>query len=853
MVLGLLAIGGAFVYSYQQAKKAKKAAKKLKDENSGVLINSESNIEAIPVIYGERRIAGTRVYLSTSGDKKHKYLYVAVALCEGEIESISNIEIDDKPFTDDTNVLTLGAGTWDNAIISTSVFNDPNQVVQYEAYEGSDSQSTISLIANQMTTNTLKFSGEYHKVALVSDATNFKMEGIACLALRFEWRDSKNPFQGGLPKITALVKGRKVYDPRLDSTNGGSGSHRSNTPATWAYSNNVALCLRDYLTNSRYGKGLTDAEINDAAIRTAATDLDGFDVTPYSGGTTQKIFECNAVVDTGKKLFENVEDFMMNCRGFLPYYNGQYYLKIDQAVASSDIFQITESMMIGGIEIIGIPKSDKYNQVIVKFPDKELGYEPNQVAWPDQGSSNLTGVNKTTGSPDGVTPDPATHYTESELYDLWVGEDGGEALIDEVDLDFFTNIYSARDMARIFCWRSRKALRCKLTLTSEAIQLACGDVVFVNHQTPDWTYNVTTAGEADGHFQVEEITLNYDGTVDVQLVEFRNSLYPYDESVESIYGNVPYLGDRYPIFTNPKIFVAEGQMQAALGWVFANTDHSWVSTNITPVNNANYITLTSTAADAQFSSPTIAISGALAPFVTAKIRRTAGEDWDGKVYYTTAGHGVSESYKSQITSDPTRTDEWVIVNWDMENLTTGGTDWTDNTITGLRIDLGNSATDEFDIEWVALNHTGQSVTQITNSNIPFFVADLAVDTLQIADQAVTFPVWAESVSATSVSTSWVDVVTLTDTFTGAPVEIGVSFTADRTGGDGTLRFRLVDSVAGTVYEGETEVSPSASESVAAMFLFEPTAASHTIELECDSDSTHSIRAGAFIRALELKK
>ena len=55
------------------------------------------------------------------------------------------------------------------------------------------------------------------------------------------------------------VKGMLVYDPRLDSTNGGSGSHRLATPSTWEWSDNPALCFADFKMSTRYGAGVASA------------------------------------------------------------------------------------------------------------------------------------------------------------------------------------------------------------------------------------------------------------------------------------------------------------------------------------------------------------------------------------------------------------------------------------------------------------------------------------------------------------------------------------------------------------------------------------------------------------------
>ena len=50
---------------------------------------------------------------------------------------------------------------------------------------------------------------------------------------------------------TADVQGKKVYDPRSGIT---------------AYSNNPWLCIRDYLTDTRYGCRVPAAMIDDASF-----------------------------------------------------------------------------------------------------------------------------------------------------------------------------------------------------------------------------------------------------------------------------------------------------------------------------------------------------------------------------------------------------------------------------------------------------------------------------------------------------------------------------------------------------------------------------------------------------------
>lgn len=441
MIIGFIIAAAVVVggISYKQARTAQKAAKKAADAMAGVLANKESNIEPIPVIYGERRVGGVRVYMTAAGGKKNEYLYLALALCEGEVESITDIEIDNIPITD---------GRF------TGLYS-------VETFTGTDSQAASTLL----------------QAASVDWTSDHRLRGVAYIAIRLKY--DADAFSG-VPDITAVVKGKKVYDPRTTST---------------AWSDNPALCIRDYLTNNRYGKGLPTSAINETAFAQAANDLDSFTATPYVGAPSSlKLFKTNIVLDTGEEIFRNVERMLLGCRGFLPYTQGQYSLKIDQATSS--ILTLTTDTIIGGLKISGSKKEDRFNRVVVKFPNPETDWQPDQAFWPDAGS------------------------TEESTYQA---EDGGTLLVDEVDLDGVTNYYSARDIARILVLRSRNGLRVGLKATSEALDLTVGDVVSITHPTPGWTAKP---------FQVEEVSLNYDGTADLSLIEYDSAIYAYDPANE---------------------------------------------------------------------------------------------------------------------------------------------------------------------------------------------------------------------------------------------------------------------------------------------------------------------------------
>jgi hypothetical protein len=78
-----------------------------------------------------------------------------------------------------------------------------------------------------------------------------------------------------------------------------------------------------------------------------------------------------------------------------------------------------------------------------------------------------------------------------------------------------------------------------------------------------------------------------------------------------------------------------------------------------------------------------------------------------KVFYSTATHGFDEAYHLEKNSITFKKNEWVTLNFDMRELTQGGTDWINNTISSIRIDLPRTSTSEtLHIDWIAFGRFG---------------------------------------------------------------------------------------------------------------------------------------------------
>ena len=479
IVAGIIAVVSG-VASYQQAKKMQE---KMEDETRGVEANIESNIKSIPVVYGERRVGGVRVFIDTSKDVGNKYLYMVLVMAEGEVEDIYDIEID-------------GISIDDEKFRTTTLFDNN---FWYAKFLGSDTQEASDLIIDGVAYSTAP-EVPPEVAAYLSSQTGFEnkpwndnhtLSGVAYLAMKFAW--DENAYTG-VPDVTAIVKGKKVYNPSTQLTE---------------WSNNPALCIRDYLTNTRYGKGLPESAIDDNAIIQATSDLDGFVVTPFEDADDIKLFELNMVVDTERKVIDNLSDMLLACRGFLPYSDGKYGLRIDQA--TNHVIDVDENLIIGGISIIGTKKEDRFNQVKVNFFNKDKEFKEDTAVYPDTEDSD----------------DPAS------LYQVLLAEDGGEQLVDDVDIHGISNYYSAREMAKLFLLRSRLGTAIAFTATSELMELEVGDTFRITHPTPEWV---------DKKFQVQEIGLNFDGTVKIQAIEYSADIYTYNTASEE----TPFVPTKLP-------------------------------------------------------------------------------------------------------------------------------------------------------------------------------------------------------------------------------------------------------------------------------------------------------------------
>ena len=312
-------------------------------QQTGTNVTKASSDTHIKVIYGTRKTEGTIVFLNTTNpddddDVKNDLLHIIIVWCEGGIESIDDILLNDISITD-SKFDAKDGGRW--------------------AY------------AYNFTNGMAGLSSPHLKAAGWDGAAkDHRLDGLACTYLRLEWSIGDNAPFTGIPDATAIIKGRRVRN--LDT-------------GVTEYSENPAYCTFDYLTHPIFGKDLQSNEY----------DLDSFKlggriantaVPKFQGSEeTQPLFTCNAVIDTGQSVLDNTEILSKSMRALMPIINGKLTLIIEQDDEPTP-YSLSENDFDGKIKYDEGSKSKRYNRVIVEYIDKELSYSEQDAVYPEPDS-----------------------------------------------------------------------------------------------------------------------------------------------------------------------------------------------------------------------------------------------------------------------------------------------------------------------------------------------------------------------------------------------------------------------------------------------------------------------------------
>lgn len=422
-------------------------------ELQGRQVMSKQPIVSRKVVYGEVKTSGPIVFLETTNNNQN--LHVAVAFTGHEIESVDAVFLNDqvvKTSLSDATEVSANSGT----------VPDYSAKAKLTAHFGTDSQVA-----------------DANLVSRTSLTSNHRLRGISYIYAFLTY--DQDVFANGLPNISAVIKGKKVYDPRTEAV---------------AYSNNAALCVRDYLSNSTYGLGASIDEIDDASFIAAANICDE-DVNVLGGGT-EKRYTMNGVVDTAKSPAEILNDMLTSCGGTIYYSNGKWHIKVGAYVTPT--VTLDENDLRGPIKIqTRNSGQDQFNAVKGIFVSPENNWQP-------------------------------TDYPEltSEQFEF---EDGGDRKYIDLTLPFTTSVSTAQRLAKQVLYRNREQLSLTMPCKLTAFQFEVGDTVQITNsrlgfnakpfEVVSWSFSPEPQGD-DG------ITLG----VDLVLKETNSDVYAWDSVVD---------------------------------------------------------------------------------------------------------------------------------------------------------------------------------------------------------------------------------------------------------------------------------------------------------------------------------
>lgn len=413
------------------------------------------------IVYGEVRKGGTITFMETSdriGYKRFKddYLHFIIVLAGHEVEEIGDIYFDDEKVTLDSEGFAIG-DRWKSRARVKKHLGSPNQLADPDL------------------------------VAETSVDSSFRGRGIAYLYVRLDW-DGK-VFTTGTPNITAMVKGRKVYDPRTSTT---------------AWTDNAALCIRDYLEQP-FGVNSIElpSSLGSSDWVTAANVCDT--LVAKAGGSSEKRYTLNGVVSTANTPRTNLQNMLTSCGGTLFWGQGQWQFKAGYFPSGPYISFDADDLRSGISLVTKNSRKENFNTVTGTFLDKTQDYI--EVDYPKVESS------------------------------VFLERDNDQINTLDMPLPYTTSSSAAQRLAKMALFRSREEIVISADFGLKATKVKVGDVV---------QFTFERYGFTNKYFEVVSWKPTTDsGELKINLILRETSAAAYDWNAEErdILGNNTNLPD----------------------------------------------------------------------------------------------------------------------------------------------------------------------------------------------------------------------------------------------------------------------------------------------------------------------
>lgn len=407
------------------------------------------------IVYGEVRKSGVLVFQGVSGSS-NRFLWYVLAVAGHQVDSITDVWLGPTKITN----AQINAGTGEVTA------GDYAGKVYIWKQLGTDAQTAQS-----------DLDGAFSAIT-----SNHRGRGVALLVIRLE--HDAEVFEGGAPaEIFCTVKGKKVYDPRLDSTNGGSGSHRLADATTWAWSDNAALCTADYITGGSLtfdvttprnilGMRVPSARVRWALVIAAANKCDELVAIP--GSTTQKRYRVNGVLSCANTHEDNLDAIIGAMFGNRVFTGGAYSIFAGAYDTPSESLTDTD-LGAAGYKVQGaLTGNDVYNQVSAAYFDPNRGWQEN------------------------------TCYVRT---DATFESDDGKPILRNISLPMVTNEYQAQRICEVAKQQSRNQITVELNCKLSALRIAPWDTFYLTLEDMGWVDVVFRATVIEVDFSARSVRI----------------------------------------------------------------------------------------------------------------------------------------------------------------------------------------------------------------------------------------------------------------------------------------------------------------------------------------------------------
>jgi len=210
----------------------------------------------------------------------------------------------------------------------------------------------------------------------------------------------------GFPSYVGEFQGIKLYDPRKDSTAGGSGSHRWGQPATYEFSDNNAVMIYNiergiyYEGRHVWGGRKTAAEMPYAVWAAAMNACD--EAVPLAGGGTEKRFRAGLRVNLNERPADVIRELLIGANARISHASdGTVYILVGVPTAPDFHFTDADVLATEPLGAIPFPNLDEiingatatYREPLQAWEDKETApYYRSDLEDEDDGRRQTEGL-----------------------------------------------------------------------------------------------------------------------------------------------------------------------------------------------------------------------------------------------------------------------------------------------------------------------------------------------------------------------------------------------------------------------------------------------------------------------------